>query len=198
MKKTLILLAGYPGTGKSYLAGILKNNFPELTMLAPDTLKEKYWDLYGFDNEEQKEELIRKSWEEYYASMEIAFQKEKCLLSEYPFSEKQKDRIAKLCETYGYQVYTIRLVGDLDILFGRQKARDKNGTRHPGHVFSSYRKGKKYDNTKADRLLSYDEFIKRCTTRGYGQFSLGTTREVNVSDFSKVDYSGIIRELKML
>lgn len=168
-------------------------------MLAQDTLKEKYWDLYGFDNEEQKEELIGKSWEEYYACMEGAFQEEKCLLSEYPFSEKQKSRIAKLCETYGYQVYTIRLVGDLDILFDRQKARDKNDTRHPGHVFSSYHKGKtKYDNANADLLLSYEEFIRRCTTRGYGQFSLGTTREVDVSDFSKVDYSGIIGELKTL
>lgn len=54
MKKTLILLAGYPGTGKSYMANIIIKNFPELRLLSPDDIKKKFWDKYGFDTLEQK------------------------------------------------------------------------------------------------------------------------------------------------
>ena len=63
MKKTLILLAGYPGTGKSYMANIIIKNFPELRLLSPDDIKEKFWDKYGFDTLEQKEELMKKKRE---------------------------------------------------------------------------------------------------------------------------------------
>mgnify|MGYP001783950931 CR=1 FL=1 len=45
MKKTLILLAGYPGTGKSYMANIIIKNFPELRLLSPDDIKEKFWEI---------------------------------------------------------------------------------------------------------------------------------------------------------
>ena len=70
MKKTLILLAGYPGTGKSYMANIIIKNFPELRLLSPDDIKEKFWDKYGFDTLEQKEELIVRAWNTYYDEME--------------------------------------------------------------------------------------------------------------------------------
>ena len=65
MKQMLILLAGYPGTGKSYLANMLIERFPELKILSPDDVKEEYWDRYGFHDLKEKEELIKLSWQEY-------------------------------------------------------------------------------------------------------------------------------------
>ena len=47
MKKVLILLAGYPGTGKSYMADIIIKKFPKLRLLSPDDIKEEFWDKYG-------------------------------------------------------------------------------------------------------------------------------------------------------
>ncbi|EAG2961829.1 kinase, partial [Listeria monocytogenes] len=35
-KKMLVLLAGSPGTGKSYLLNLLKKRFPDLFALTPD------------------------------------------------------------------------------------------------------------------------------------------------------------------
>ena len=40
MKQTLILLAGYPGTGKSYLAELLMKQFTGFEILSPDEIKE--------------------------------------------------------------------------------------------------------------------------------------------------------------
>ena len=48
MLQSLILLAGYPGTGKSYLAKLLMKQFPGFEILSPDEIKEEFWDANGF------------------------------------------------------------------------------------------------------------------------------------------------------
>lgn len=199
MKKTLILLAGYPGTGKSYLANLILEKFPSLQFLSPDEMKEKNWDRYGFNDLAEKELLIEKSWQDYYQELEALFQQEISLISDYPFSEKQKERLLQLTQQYAYQVVTIRLVADLDVLYERQKIRDLDHSRHLGHILLSYHKETtKLSHQEADNLVDYEEFIKRCTTRGYGEFSLGTLIELDVTDFSLVDYDQLLREVAVL
>ncbi len=197
MKKMIILLAGYPGTGKSYLANIILEQFPEFQMLSPDEIKEEFWDRYGFDNLKEKEDLICQSWKEYYQRMGQALKQGVNLISDYPFSQKQKGKIEKITQEAGYQVLTIRLVGDLDILFERQRKRDLDDARHLGHILSSYHKGEKEtQRAEADYLLTYEEFYKRCTQRGYGEFSLGETIEIDVSDYAKIPYKMILETIK--
>ena len=70
MEKKMILLAGYPGTGKSYLANMLMKENPDLKILSPDDIKEEYWDEFGYATLTEKEALIQKSWEAYYKRME--------------------------------------------------------------------------------------------------------------------------------
>lgn len=197
MKKALILLAGYPGTGKSYMANIIIKKYPELRLLSPDDIKEEFWDKYGFDTLEEKEELILKAWKAYYERMEDAFLRKKSLISDYPFSVKQKSSLEKLAEKYKYHICTIRLVGEIDILFERQKERDLDGSRHWGHILTRYHKSDmKADRKNADNLLDYKEFYRRCTQRGYGEFALGDTIEVDVSDYNQIDYPEILRWLE--
>lgn len=196
MKKTLILLAGYPGTGKSYLCKLIlkmENNF---CVLSPDEIKEKFWDEVGFDNEVEKQNLIELGWQYYYDNLDRYMQGGVSIISDYPFSNKQKADLKQKTEKYSYQVLTIRLVADLDILFERQKRRDLDDGRHLGHIASIYHKGDIIaDRHAADKLLSYDEFIERCKTRGYGTFCLGELIEVDVTDFSKVNYSDILQRI---
>lgn len=197
MKKVMILLAGYPGTGKSYLAKKITGKFPDFFLLSPDDIKEKNWDKYGFNNLKEKEELIRKSWQEYYQIMEDDLRSGKLLISEYPFSEKQRKRIELLGKQFGYKIMTIRLVGDLNVLFERQQSRDLDNSRHLGHIMHCYHLGDKrrVSRESADNLLDFEEFVKRCKQNGYGEFSLGTLYELDVTDFSKVDYTDLMKDI---
>ena len=199
MKQTLILLAGYPGTGKSYLAELLMKQFIGFEILSPDEIKEEFWDAYGFRNEQEKEELIQKSWVEYYHRMEWKFTRGISLLSDYPFSHKQHDQLQEVCDKHHVQIITIRMIADLDVLFERQKKRDLDASRHLGHILKEYHKGIQLtSHEEADNLLDYDEFIQRCTCRGYGTFALGTTLQLDVTDFATAPYDELMIRINEL
>ena len=199
MKQTLILLAGYPGTGKSYLAELLMKQFTGFEILSPDEIKEEFWDAYGFRTEQEKEELIQKSWVEYYHRMEWKFTRGISLLSDYPFSHKQHDQLQEVCDKHHVQIITIRMIADLDVLFERQKKRDLDASRHLGHIVKKYHKGICLKcHEEADNLLDYDEFIQRCTCRGYGTFALGTTLQLDVTDFATAPYGELMIRINEL
>lgn len=199
MKQTQILLAGYPGTGKSYLAELLMKQFTGFEILSPDEIKEEFWDAYGFRNEQEKEELIQKSWVEYYHRMEWKFTRGISLLSDYPFSHKQHDQLQEVCDKHHVQIITIRMIADLDVLFERQKKRDLDASRHLGHIVKKYHKGICLKcHEEADNLLDYDEFIQRCTCRGYGTFALGTTLQLDVTDFATAPYGELMIRINEL
>ena len=199
MKQTLILLAGYPGTGKSYLAELLMKQFTGFEILSPDEIKEEFWDAYGFRNEQEKEELIQKSWVEYYHRMEWKFTRGISLLSDYPFSHKQHYQLQEGGDKHHVQIITIRMIADLDVLFERQKKRDLDASRHLGHIVKKYHKGICLKcHEEADNLLDYDEFIQRCTCRGYGTFALGTTLQLDVTDFATAPYGELMIRINEL
>lgn len=197
MDKVLILLAGLPGTGKTYLSNIIQRKLGTFYKLSLDNLKEYYFDMYGFHNLKEKQDIEKIAWAKYYEIMEQQMQVGNNMMSDYPFSQKQKPHIKKLVEKYGYDVVTIRLIADLEVLFDRQKKRDLDPTRHLSHIVNSYKKGDFLSNRRnADNLLTYEEFINRCTTRGYDTFELGKLFEVDVSDFTKVNYSMLVEEVR--
>lgn len=54
MKKTIVLLAGYPATGKSYLCRQILQKLPDFVVVSQDEMKEELFDRFGFDNMEEK------------------------------------------------------------------------------------------------------------------------------------------------
>ena len=197
MKKTMILLAGYPATGKSYLANMIIEACGEFTIVSQDDLKEKLYDQFGYDNLNEKKFLEGESWVSYYSMMRIQMYKGNQIISDYPFSDKQYGTLNQISKTYKYDVVTIRLIGDLDVLYERSKKRDLDSERHLSHIVNKYHLGDTLENrSKADGFLTYDVFMDRCKNKGYGKFQLGHLIEIDVTDFSKVDYPGIIKELK--
>ncbi|MDM5304325.1 AAA family ATPase [Peribacillus frigoritolerans] len=198
MDKALILLAGLPGTGKTYLSNIINRKLGSFYNLSQDDLKEFYCDIYGYRNLEEKQKIEKLAWAKYYEIMEQQMQVGDNIMSDYPFSQKQKPHIQQLVDRYGYKVVTIRLIADLDVLFERQKKRDLDPTRHLSHIVTSYKKGDHLANrSNADNLLTYEEFINRCTTRGYDTFELGELYEVDVSDYTKVNYSRLLEDIEL-
>ncbi|KAB7668386.1 AAA family ATPase [Bacillus sp. B1-b2] len=198
MDRVLILLAGFPGTGKSFLGSIIKKKLGILTVISPDEIKEDFFDYYGFRNLDEKEELINLAWEKFYDVLESQMVMGNNVILDYPFSDKQKPSISRMSEMYHYQVITIRLIADLDVLFERQKNRDLDTSRHLSHIVKSYKKGDNLEHRKdADNLLTYEEFMRRCTTRGYDTFELGVLFEVDVTDYATVDYASLLNEVSM-
>lgn len=198
MDKVLILLAGLPGTGKTYLGNMINEKLGPFFILSPDELKEQYFDLFGYHNLKEKQEIEKMAWKNYYEVMKKQMSAKSNILSDYPFSEKQKPAIQQLVEKHEYRVITIRLTADLDILFERQRKRDLDSSRHLSHIVTSYRKGDQLrDRSNADDLLTYEEFIKRCTTRGYDVFKMGKLFEVNVTDFSRVNYFNLLEGIRL-
>lgn len=196
MRKCMILLAGYPATGKSSMCRLILEKYPQFRTVNQDELKEQKWDEYGFYNLEEKTRVENMAWEEYYAIIEDKMSRGESVISDYPFSDKQKGRLSALSEKYGYEVITLRSTGDIDLLYEVSRKRDLAQSRHLGHLVSCYHKGDVMeDRTQADSLVTYEIFRDRCLHKGYDKFQLGHLIEVDASDFSKINYAKILEEI---
>ena len=200
MKKYLILLAGPPATGKSYLSRLICQALPETYTFSPDELKENLADNIGYNSLEEKVELEKVVWDYYYQALELYMKIGKqFILTEYPFSYKQKPILEKLSTKYKYDIITIRLVCDFETLWNRRIQRDLSEDRHLSYILSHYHYGDTCrDRSAADQLITKEEFAEIIQARDYNHFEMGKLYEVDVTDYSKVDYQPIIEELKEL
>ena len=200
MKKYLILLAGPPATGKSYLSRLIYQALPETYTVSPDELKENLADNIGYNSLQEKVELEKVVWDYYYQALELYMKIGKqFILTEYPFSYKQKPILEKLSTKYQYDIITIRLVCDFETLWNRRIQRDLSEDRHLSYILSHYHYGDRLkDRTAADQLITREEFAEIIQARDYNHFEMGKLYEVDVTDYSKVDYEPIIEELKEL
>jgi len=197
MKKYFILIAGSPATGKTYLINLLKQALNDVFVITPDEGKEILADSKGYDSLEEKAELEKQVWKFYYGVLDHYMEAGKrIIISEYPFSYKQADRLTELSKHHDYQIITIRLVADFEILWKRRKVRDIEPDRHLSHIMSHYHFGDTLvEREQADCLITENEFKQVIEKRGYNTFSLGDLYEFDVSDFSKVDYAPFIEQL---
>lgn len=199
LKKTLILLAGYPATGKTYMKNMITSNIDNVQTISPDEIKLKLWKKHGFRSLEEKEILVDKSWVIYYETLELLMKTSEIVLSEYPFSDKQRSKLEALTSKYGFNIITIRLVAEFETLYQRHYERDILQKRDIVYNVSEYDPDNIPQSTEhADDIVDKQGFRKRYDTRGYGTFSMGYTIEVDTTDFSKVNYGGIVEEIKNL
>lgn len=200
MKKYLILLAGPPATGKSYLSRLICQALPETYTVSPDELKENLADNIGYNSLEEKVELEKVVWDYYYQALELYMKIGKqFILTEYPFSYKQKPILEKLTTEYKYDIITIRLVCDFETLWNRRIQRDLSEDRHLSYILSHYHYGDTCRNrSAADQLITKEEFAEIIQARDYNHFEMGKLYEVDVTDYTNVDYEPIIEELKEL
>ncbi|KES16414.1 hypothetical protein GASC598P17_011360, partial [Gilliamella apis SCGC AB-598-P17] len=103
MPKYLILLAGCPCTGKTYLIHLLQRQFTNSLLLTPDEAKELYADSVGFNSLAEKNALEQKVWHFYYGVLQWYMDAgKKIIISEYPFSDKQKNQLNDFANRYHY------------------------------------------------------------------------------------------------
>lgn len=194
--KTLLIVTGGPGTGKSYAAAKIEAGIGGLKKLSYDALKEKNWDIFGYDNKTQKEAVNKFALEEFYLYVRKAMRKGGPLLLEYPFYQYHKPRLKELADEYDYSVITVYLYGDFRTVYERSVKRDKGDRRHPGHLTDCYHPEEAGAGmrTAVDAIPDYEAFCRWMRERDYN-IGLGHTIAVDVTDFGKIDYGKIIEEI---
>lgn len=200
MKKYLILIAGPPATGKTYLIDQITNILDRSIVITPDEFKIDLAESVGFNNFSEKQKLEVKVWEYYYSALALYMGVgKKFILSEYPFSDKQKGLLKELAEKNGYIPITIRLVADFETLWERRRERDIEESRHLSLIMNKYHYGDTLTNRlEADALITKEEFRQIISDRKYNEFQLGDLFEFDVTDFSKVDFNELVNYLEKL
>lgn len=198
--RILLLVAGFPGTGKSRLCTLVQECLGPFTALSLDDEKEELYDLHGFADPVAREHLDRAALETFLAQVRTTMADgRQPILAEYPFSEKQRPQLEAACADYGFRPVTVRLVADFEVLFERQRRRDLDPSRHVGHLVDAYRSGDTLDDRRdAPRLLSREVFLDRCLHRGYGTFALGESVEIDTTDFAQLGDDDVISRIAQI
>lgn len=193
--KKVILLAGPPATGKTYMSNIIKEKHPTAMYIAQDEVVELLYDKIGFNSEQEKFQLIDYGRNIFYNIVNKSLKENDIVMLDYPFSRKQLDFLNKLKVDFNASFLTIRLVGDLDVLYDRRLKRDLVPTRNKGHIMDAYHGHETY--TKDDYPLSREQYKQNCINGKYDKFKYGKLLEVDVTEYDNIDYSEIDKHVSM-
>lgn len=197
-KKTLIIVSGGSGTGKSRAADELLLRIADRTeRISYDDIKEAAYDRLGYDDAEEKKRIDRASLSFFYETLDGVMARGVPVLIEYPFYQFHRERLRELIEKHGYDAFTVYLHTDPRTAYERGILRDDAGGRHPGHLLTKYHKEtfRPEDlsgNTRETE--TYEEFLRFIDGRDYN-VRLGQVISVDVSDYAKVSYDEICRAL---
>ena len=164
----LLLIMGDLATGKSTFAKLLSHRYC-VNMFGKDTMKEILGDTIGFSNREENLRLSKATMELMTFVFAEFAKLNKPLILESNFHTGELERLHEIAGEHGYEVLTLVLRGNVDILHQRYIHRMKNENRHPVHLSTT--------------LDVYEDF------KNYIEWSrkeeiLGNRIEINADDFS--------------
>ena len=180
-KPQLIITTGRPAAGKSTLAKWLSKELG-IPFFSKDNVREVLFDTLGWKDRKWAQMLGRASIDIMFYLAEMQFEAGCSVILDNSFDPSLSAlRFQALKTKYGIETIQIVCNSDQDTLFNRLKKRAETGNRHPGHG----------DN---DVL---DEFRASLAKEKSLVMSIGgLIIEVDTTEFSKVDYSAIINEVK--
>ena len=178
--KKLLLITGDLACGKSTFGEILAKRYNSAAFYK-DKIKEILGDTIGFESREDNLKLS-------YATMEIMthifIETAKVgsdLILEANFKEHEMERIYTLAMDAGYNMLTLVLTADMEIIYQRFVNRIENENRHPVHIsgFDGY-----------DSLKYYID-------RGREQKCFGKILKIDANDFEyQSDFTEIDRFMR--
>ena len=131
--KKLLLIMGDLATGKSTFANILSKRY-SVSVFGKDTIKEVLGDTICFANREENLKLSKATMELMMFLFGEFAKLNKPLILESNFHTGELERLHEIAKEYGYEVLTLVLRGDADILHQRYLNRMRNENRHPVHL----------------------------------------------------------------
>ena len=166
--RRLLLIMGDLATGKSTFANILSKRY-DTNVFFKDSIKEVLGDTIGFSNREENKKLSNATMELMFFIFSEFGKLNKNLILESNFHTIELERLHKLAFENNYEVLTLVLRGDVEILYKRYLNRMHNESRHPVHLSTT--------------LDVFDDF-KGCTEYLRTEKILGNTMYINADDFS--------------
>ena len=135
--KKLLLIMGDLATGKSAFASILSKRY-DTNVFYKDSIKEVLGDTIGFSNREENLKLSKATMELMLLIFSEFGKLNKNLILESNFHMLELEKLHKMADEKNYEVLTLVLRGDIEILHKRYLNRINNENRHPVHLSTTF------------------------------------------------------------
>jgi predicted kinase len=155
--KKLLLITGDLATGKSTFADILSKRY-DTNVFYKDTIKEVLGDTIGFSNREENLKLSKATMELMIFMFKEFCKIDKNLILEANFRKVDLERLHEIAYENGYDVFTLAIHGEVEILHKRYLNRMNNENRHPVHLSTTL---DIFDDFKEVFICTYVD-LKRC------------------------------------
>ena len=183
MQPIIIIVTGRPAAGKSTLAKWLSQEL-KLPLVSKDSIREELFDRLGWKDREWAQLLGKASVDMmfYFAQAELEVSHSLIMDNAFypPISNLKFQTLKDQCHAESIQIVCD---SDRETLFQRFKSRADSGNRHPGH---------------GDHDVP-DDLYRNLTNNSSQVLDIGgSVIEVDTTDFSRVDYQGILSQVEIL
>jgi predicted kinase len=183
MHPTIIIVTGRPAAGKSTLARWLSQEL-KLPLVSKDTIREELFDRLGWEDRKWAQELGKASVDMmfYFARAELEVGHSMIMENSF-YPPVSNSRFQALKEKYDAESLQVVCDSDRETLFQRFKSRSQTGDRHPGH---------------GDQDVLEELYRNLGIASSQALDIGGAVIEVDTTDFTQVDYQGILNQVKEL
>lgn len=137
--KKILLITGDIVTGKSTFANILSQRY-NTNIFCKDSIKEILRDTIGFSDREENKKLSNASMELMFFIFSEFVKLGKGLILEANFHKAELENLHKIAQNNDYDVLTIALFADVEVLHERYLNRMANENRHSVHLSTTIHK----------------------------------------------------------
>lgn len=180
MKPTLIIISGFPATGKTTIAKKIAEKF-QLPLITADDLKELMFDrISNWEDPKMFDSVSKASYDIMYHTVgKILSSGKSCMMEGFLLPKMAEPRIEKLKKELGCNLFQINFHCKSEVLIERYQKRAGTDERHPCHPEN----------------IPLDDFIKKNGKSDEVRID-GETYEADSTDFSKIDEEAIFEKVK--
>lgn len=179
-KPALVVVTGYPATGKTSLAENLASELG-YPLVYKDLIKEKLFDVLGIGDDDWSHLLGRAAMAVLYAQIDTILSAGVGVVAEANFDAELGGRdLNKVLAGHDVPVCQIVLQADPEVLVQRAKDRAASGERHPGH----------------NEIHVISELERMVETPYEAPKLPGECFQVDVTDLDRVDFAAVTQRVR--
>jgi len=177
--KKLLLSSGDIAAGKTTFSNKLSDRY-KAVVFQKDTVKEILGDHIGFQNRAENKKLSVATMNILYHIFSNIAKTGSSIILESNFHEAEQEVLHAIANENGYQVLTLVLRGNTDVLYHRYLHRMNEENRHPVHLSTT--------------LHIQSDFSKIAEQIRTGKI-IGEAIEINATDFSYQDDEALFAKI---